>query len=289
MWRICNMKRNRFFIVLVIISISFNVGCSSQTPKETADVTMEQPITVEVAKALEGQIESLVGYSGRVKPAQEIMITPKQPGKVSKINFDLGQRVKAGQVLFQLDKTDVLLQLNQAASAVELAEINLKKLSGSTYEQQMIQLKSALTSAEINYNDAKTNYETIKTLYEAGAESKFNHDRAQSQLKLAEQQYEAAKANYDLTEQKSYLENIDIAEAQLNQSKAAYDIVQNALDNMNVKSPINGVIAAKNVKVGEFISNATVSFIIIDDSCYIIEIDVNEDIIGKVKIGDNFY
>lgn len=280
------MKRNRFIIVLVIISMGFNVGCSSQTSKETIGVVEEQPITVEVAKAIEGQIESLVGYSGRVKPIQEIMITAKQPGKVTKINFDLGQRVKAGQVLFQLDKRDALLQLNQAAAAVELAEINLKKMSGSTYEQQMIQLKSALASAEINYNDAKTNYETIKILYETGAESKFNHNRAKSQFELAEQQYETAKANYDLLEEKSFSENIEVAKAQLDQSKAAYDIVQNVLDNMNVKSPINGVISAKNLKVGEFISNATPAFIIIDDSSYTIEIDVSEDIIGKIQIGD---
>lgn len=280
------MKRSNILIALIIISMCFSAGCSSQKVKVNSDVIEEKPITVEVAKAAEGQIESMVSYSGRVKPAQEIMVTAKQPGKVSKINFDLGQRVKAGQILFQLDKTDVMPQLNQAAAAVELAEINLKKLSGSTYEQQMIQLKAAMVSAEISYKDAKTNYEAIKILYEAGAESKFNYDRAQSQLKLAEQQYETAKANYDLTEQKSAQENIAIAEAQLNQSKAAYDIAKNALDNMNIKSPINGVVAAKNVKVGEFISNATVSFIIIDDSNYTIEIDVNEDVIGKIKIGD---
>lgn len=280
------MERKRSLIALIIISMCFGTGCSSQTAKVTSDVIEEQPITVEVAKAAEGRIESMISYSGRVKPAQEIMITPKQPGKVSKINFDIGQRVKAGQILFQLDKTDVLLQLNQAAAAVELAEINLKKLSGSSYEQQMIQLKAAMVSAEINYNDAKTNYEAIKKLYEAGAESKFNYDRVQSQLKLAEQQYETAKANYDLTEQKSAQENIDMAKAQLNQSKAAYDIAQNALDSMSIKSPISGVVAAKNVKVGEFISNATVAYIIIDDSSYTIEIDANEDVIGKVQIGD---
>lgn len=280
------MKRNRFLLALIIISISFSMGCSTKTSKEAVEVIVEQPITVKAVKAVKGQIESLVGYSGRVKPVQEIMVTPKQPGKVAKINFDLGQRVKAGEVLFQLDKTDALLQLNQASAAVELAEINLKRLSGSTYEQQMMQLKSAVTSAEINYNDAQTNYETVKTLYEAGAESKYNHDRAQSQLKLAKQQYETAKASYDLTEQTSAQENIDTAKAQLNQSKAAFDIVQNALDNMNVKSPISGVIAAKNVKVGEFVSNAAASFIIIDDSSYTIEVDVNEDVIGKVQVGD---
>ncbi|WP_372994334.1 efflux RND transporter periplasmic adaptor subunit [Lutispora sp.] len=280
------MKRSLLLIVLIVLSMSLSMGCSSQQAMETADVTWEQPTTVEVAKVEAGQIENFVSYSSRVKPAQEIMVLPKVPGKVLKINFDLGDRVKKGQILFELDKTDALLQLNQAAAAVDMAEINLKKMSGTTYEQQMLQLKSAVASAEINYNDAKTNLETIKTLYEVGAESKFNYDRAKSQLELAKQQYETAKANLELTEQKSFAENIETAQAQLNQAKASYDIAKNAVDNMSVKSPISGVVSAKNVKVGEFVSNTTPSFIIIDDSSYIIEVDVNEDVIGKVKIGD---
>lgn len=281
------MKKNRILIGLIIACLSLSIGCSSQTAKDAANVNMEQAITVEVAKATQGQIESLVSYSGRVKPVQEIIITPKQPGKVTKINFEVGQTVKAGQVLFELDSTDVMLQVNQAAAAVELAEINLKKLSGSTYEQQMAQLKTALVSAERNYKDSMTNYESAKELYASGAESKFNFDRAESQFKIAEQQYQAAKLNYDITEKTGAQENIATARAQLNQSKAVYEIAKNALDNASVKSPISGVVAAKNVKVGEFISNATASYVVVDNSNYTVEVDVNENVIGKVMIGDN--
>jgi len=266
--------------------MSLGAGCSSQQAIETADVIVEQPTTVEVAEVITGNIENYISYSSRVKPAQEIMVLPKVPGKVEKINFDLGDKVKKGQVLFEMDKTDALLQLNQAASAVEMAELNLKIMSGTAYEQQIIQLKSAVASAEINYNDAKTNLEIIKTLYEAGAESKFNYDRAMSQVELAKQQYETAKANLELIEQKSHAESVETAQAQLNQAKAAYDIAKNAVDNMSVISPISGIVSAMNVKVGEYVSTAAPSFIIIDDSSYIIEVDVNEDVIGKIHIGD---
>lgn len=280
------MQRNISLAVLILLIMSLNIGCSSQQAIETADVIVEQPTTVEVAEVITGNIENYISYSSRVKPAQEIMVLPKVPGKVEKINFDLGDRVKKGQVLFELDKTDALLQLNQASAAVEMAELNLKIMSGTAYEQQIIQLKSAVASAEINYNDAKTNLEIIKTLYEAGVESKFNYDRAMSQVELAKQQYETAKANLELIEQKSHAESVETAQAQLNQAKVSYDIAKNAVDNMSVKSPISGVVSAMNVKVGEYVSTAAPSFIIIDDSSYIIEVDVNEDVIGKIHIGD---
>ena len=280
------MKKNKLLIGLLFLAMVLLAGCTSKASKEVLSEIEEKPITVEIGKAIVRSIESTVSYSGRIKPIQEIMITPKQPGKVVNINFDMGQRVKTGQVLFQLDKTDASLQLNQAAIAVELGEINLKRISGSTYEQQMIQLKTALSSAEINYNDANANFETIKVLYEAGGESKFNYDRAESQYRLAQEQYENAKANYKLLEEKSFLENIELAEVQLEQSKAAYNIALNALNNMDVKSPIDGVISGKNLKVGEFISNATVAFVIVDDSSYTIDIDVSENVIGKIQMGD---
>lgn len=280
------MQRNISLAVLILLIMSLNIGCSSQQAIETADVIVEQPTTVEVAEVITGNIENYISYSSRVKPAQEIMVLPKVPGKVEKINFDLGDRVKKGQVLYELDKTDALLQLNQASAAVEMAELNLKIMSGTAYEQQIIQLKSAVASAEINYNDAKTNLEIIKTLYEAGVESKFNYDRAMSQVELAKQQYETAKANLELIEQKSHAESVETAQAQLNQAKVSYDIAKNAVDNMSVKSPISGIVSAMNVKVGEYVSTAAPSFIIIDDSSYIIEVDVNEDVIGKIHIGD---
>ncbi len=280
------MIKNRLLIGLVFFAMVSVVGCNSQASKDALNEIEEKAITVETNKATMGDIESTISYSGRVKPIQEIVITPKQPGKVINANFELGQRVKRGQILFQLDKTDILLQVNQASIAVELAEINLKRISGSTFEQQRIQLKAALSSAEINYNDAKSNYETIKILYEAGAESKFSYDRAESQLMLIKEQYESTKANYELLEGKSFSENIELAEMQLEQSKAAYDIALNALNSMDVKSPIDGVISGKNIKVGEFISNATVAYVIIDDSSYVIDIDASESIIGKVQVGD---
>lgn len=280
------MKRRTLVAILLVLGIIINMGCSREEAVDTAAQTAEQPVTVEVEKAIKGSIESLVSYSSRVKPVQEIMVIPKQPGKVVKVNFDLGQRVKEGQVLFEMDKTDALLQLNQAAAAVEMAEINLKRLSGSSYEQQMLQLKAAVDSAKINFEDAKTYFETVKTLYEAGAETKFNLDRAQSQLELAKQQYETAKANLELTEEKSFKENIEAAQAQLSQAKVSYEIAKNLVDNMSVEAPISGVISARNVKEGEFASTASPAFVIIDDSSYVLEVNVNENVIGKVQVGD---
>ncbi len=280
------MKRNHIIIGLIIIGLIFNIGCSTKAAEEAANIMVEQSVTIETAKAVQGDIESLISYSGRIKPVQEITITPKQPGKVVKINYEIGQEVKAGDVLYQLDDIDARLQVNQTAAAVELSEINVKKISGSTYEQQIAQLKSALVAAEVAYDNAKTSYESVKALYEAGAESKFKYDQAESQLRLTEQQYLTAKTNYDSTEQKSALENIATAKAQLDQSKAAYDIAKNALENTSIKSPISGIVAARNVKVGEFVSSAAASYVIIDNSAYTIEVDVNEAVIGKVQIGD---
>ncbi len=169
-------EKKKVLIALIIISICFSTGCSSQEANVNSDIIEEQPITVEVAKAAEGQIESMVSYSGRVKPAQEIMVTPKQPGKVSKINFDLGQRVKAAMVSAEINYND--------------AKINYETIK--TLYEAGAESKFNYDRAQSRFKLAKQQYETAKANYNLpeGYSIKFTGEDQQmveafSSLKLA--------------------------------------------------------------------------------------------------------
>ena len=93
--------------------------------------------------------------------------------------------------------------------------------------------------AEISYDDAKLAFERTKQLFESGAVSKAVLEQSESRFKLAEQQYDSAKSNYEITITKTNPENIASAKAQVNQAAAALELVKSQLDNTVVKSPIN--------------------------------------------------
>ena len=116
--------------------------------------------------------------------------------------------------------------------------------------------------------------------------SKAVLEQSESRFKLAEQQHNSAKSNYEITITKTNPENIASAKAQVNQAAAALELVKSQLDNTVVKSPINGVIAARYIEVGELAGSTSIAMSVIDLSSVLVDINATEDMINKIKLGD---
>lgn len=252
----------------------------------SANINADAAVAVRIEEAAKKSISASVNLNGKLKPIQEINIIPKYPGKVNNIYFDIGQSVKAGDVLFTLEDKDVRLQLKQAQAGLDMANSGLAKATGGGAELQELQLKAAMISAEISYDDAKLAFERTKQLFESGAASKATLEQSESRFKLAEQQYNSAKSNYEITTTKTNLENIASAKAQVNQAAAALELAKSQLDNTVVKSPINGVIAARGIEVGELAGSTSIAMSVIDLSSVLVDINATEDMINKIKLGD---
>jgi len=277
-------KKNLGIIILLLIAIVSLAGCGEKTAT-TADET-QKPTPVNAVKVSRTTVESVVTLNGRVEAVKQVNISAKTAGKVEKVNFEIGEKVKKGEVLFVVEQKDIRLQVAQAEAAYNIAKASYNKATGGGLEQQMVQLKSAFEVAKTNYEDAKLNYERNKQLFEVDGVSKQAFEAAEKGFKLAQEQYISAKANYELTQGKINPENIETAKAQLQQAKAAYDIAKSQLENTEVKATIGGIVASKNVKVGEMTSSALTAMSIADLSSAISKIGVTEDIINKIKVGD---
>ncbi|HNR05050.1 MAG TPA: efflux RND transporter periplasmic adaptor subunit [Bacillota bacterium] len=252
----------------------------------SANINADTVVAVSVEAAAKTSVSATVNLNGKLKPIQEINIIPKLPGKVNNIYFDIGQSVKAGDVLFTLEDNDIRSQLKQAQAGLDMANSGLAKVTGGGAELQELQLKAALTSAEISYNDAKLAFERTKQLYESGAVSKATLEQSESQFKLMEQQYNSAKSNYEITTTKTNPENIASAKAQVSQAAAALELAKSQLDNTVIKSPINGVIAARVIEIGELAGSTGIAMSVIDLSSVLIDINATEGMINKIQVGD---
>lgn len=271
-------------IILLLVTIIFLAGCGEK--KTTAEDEIQRPIPVNVVKAVRTTVESIVTLNARVEAVKQVNVSAKTPGKVERVNVQIGEKVNKGDVLFVLEQKDIRLSVAQAEAAYNIAKASYNKVTGGGLEQQMVQLKSGYEIAKANYEDAKLNYERTKELHEAGGVSKQAFEGAEIKFKLSEEQYISAKANYELTKVKINPENIETAKAQLQQAKAAYDIAKSQLDNTEVKSPMDGVVASKSVKVGEMTSSAVPAMSIADLSSAVVKVGVTEEIINKIKVGD---
>ena len=280
------MKR-RILAVLATFALLITAGCSTSASNEDA-IEEERAITVSVDYIKKTDIEKTQTVTGQAKPIKEVNVIPKLPGKVSEVYVSLGDEVKEGQTLFTIDDKEIKLQLAQAEAAVNVAKANVKRAEGGALELQMTQLESAFKSAEINLNDAQKMYDDVKILYENGMASKQDLDRAKSGYELAKEQFETAKSALELTESRINKENIETAQAQLKQAKASYNLAKTQLENTVVTSPADGYISSLNVNEGEITSGAVPAATIVDISTVVVEVNIVENIVNKIKVGDEY-
>jgi RND family efflux transporter MFP subunit len=162
-----------FSILLLLLS-----GCG-QKP-----VSKEILKNVKVISIAKSDISITDEFAGEVVSDEQIQVAPKMPGKVSAVYVDVGSKVKKGELLFSLDASDNLAQVNIAQAGVEAANINLRRARGT---------------AQDNYETALSNYEKMKILYQEGGISKSELDAVKDSIDAAKAQLEQSRASLSLS------------------------------------------------------------------------------------------
>lgn len=97
---------------------------SSLAKADVPRAAAKKPVSVEVIEVKLGPISTRVSALGTLQASQSVTIQPEIPGKVTKMGFREGDRAKAGAVLIELDRSILTAEMEQAKTALELAEGN---------------------------------------------------------------------------------------------------------------------------------------------------------------------
>lgn len=166
-------------------------------------------------------LENEVSYTGELKAAENTSNISKVSARITKVNVDEGDYVTAGDVLAELDDTDIKNSYNAALASYNSALASYNSVVNSATKQASTSAKNGLSSAQLAYNQALENYNREKSLYEEG-----------STLRLAEQKYNDAAAAYDREKELydndtsliSARNNLKTAEDNLANTKELYEI-----------------------------------------------------------------
>lgn len=296
------MKKKYAAIAFILCSSLAFSGCGKkETPASTQAETVEETAApVEIMTVDKSSIQNQYMYNGKVKPINEVNVLSSVSGKVANVNYDVGDRVNAGDVLFTMDTADTINSINvlkgslEAADAnISSAQTNLEMVNGASMQSQIEAAKANVENTEIAYNNAKTTYENNKTLYESNVISKTDFDQSEMAFQRAEVAYNQAKENYDITANQMPEENLRRAEESLKVAQASRASIlaqiashEKTLRDAVVTSPISGVVTACNVKPATVLSQGgTAPFTIIDMSVVDIDVNVSEQIINSLAPG----
>ena len=213
----------------------------------------DQGIEIESAQVNTTTIVETVSATGKIQPEIEVKISSMVSGEIIALPVKEGQVVKRGDLLVKINPDLYTSSLNRTIAG----------LSGS---------KAGLTQADAQYKEAKASYDRNKSLFEKGIISKADWDKAIAS-------FDVAKA----TKQSAYY-NVQSASASVNEAK----------DNLGrtiIYAPADGTISMLNVELGERVlgtqqMTGTEILRVANLNNMEVEVDVNENDIVKIKVGD---
>ena len=150
-----------------------------------------QPTT---AVALDPTVEPALVGSGSIE-AETVAVTAELGGRIIEIMVDEGDEVTLGQILVELDKSDLLAQQAQLEATVATAKANLESVSASARPEDVAVAKAQLAQAETARDGAKMIWETTKNLVDNPHELEAQINQGQARVTEAEKSLEMAQVN----------------------------------------------------------------------------------------------
>ncbi len=200
------------------------------------------------APAARGSLSSVVTTTGTIQPQKTATIGSEVSGKVKKIYVDFNSKVKAGQLLAEIDPEPFILKIDESKLSKKAAQLSANQ-------------------SQLDYETARKNNERTKELSAQGVVSDSDKENADVLFRKAELDLTAAKLK------------VDQMQSQLNQLEVN-------LKNTKIVSPIDGIVVTRSVEPGQTVAasfTAPELFVVNDLNKMQIQCDVDETDMGEIK------
>lgn len=210
------MKKYRLKFSLLALTISLLVtGCGQENATEAGGETGASPkaIPIEVGLIKTGNIAATFSYTGDLEPTTELPLVSVVSGVVEEVFVEVGDRVRAGDPILQVQDTTFRAQVKQARSGLTQAQINLNRMRNGPRAEQVSMAEAGLMVAQANL-------------------SKLAGGPREEQVQIAETAVQAAQAQLNsilvVTEDERTLaaSSLAQAEAALRLAQAEYDKIK---------------------------------------------------------------
>jgi RND family efflux transporter MFP subunit len=145
------------FLIIIIAGIAFWLSSPHQT------VLKDTVKFVAVAKVTRSDLSRSVTISGEMKPYQEIDLHAKVAGYLKFLSVDIGDQVKAGEVIAKIDTEELKADFDNATAAYNDAKLNYDRLEQVNQKQPGLLVQQDVDNAQAAYNQAKANMERAQT------------------------------------------------------------------------------------------------------------------------------
>lgn len=267
------MNARRFTAGLLACLTLFGLsacGGDNEQAAETAQVE-EQGTAVETQTVERTDLANENMVSGQVIADSAVSIVPTIAGTVQSLPVKAGDTVKTGQLLFQIDTS----QITSSYASLQESYNATQQMTNEAIQNA----QKALPIAQSAVTTAQTNYDNTLTLFNVGAASQVELDQARMQLDQANNQLEQARSavSQARASQKAQLAQIESSLNQIRTQAAAG----------TVTAPCDGLITAVNIVEGGMAAQSGPAVVIAEGGRTRISVQVSESLLGQLKVGDS--
>jgi len=241
--------KNETAIASLIVAASLLAGCGKA--KEEAAGETEAPTPVMVETAVLGAIDHVVTADAVLFPINQSSVTPKISAPVKRMLVNRGDLVRTGQVIADLESSDLAAAVQEARYQYEQAQSAYATVTGATVVEDETKARADVQSAQSAFDAAKKLYDSRAALQKEGALAQKQVDETKLQMVQAQTQLETAQQHLKSLNGVGRQEAIRTAQAQMDAAKAHQEALAVQLSYARVVSPISGVVAERQVNVGE--------------------------------------
>jgi HlyD family secretion protein len=247
----------------------------------------------KLSKVETGSIARSVVATGKVEPLSKVDIKSKASGLIEYLYVDVGDRVREGQLLAELDKETLEAQLKEAKAVLKSAESSFQEAESQGKTLQASLWKAQLEAENKDYEFFLSEYKRNRELFEQGLISKSDLESVEQKMQSAEVSQKALRADVGVkrAEMDQNDRTIEKARSAVVQAQAQYERAEENLKYASIRSPISGVVLSREVEVGDAVSsilqlgsNATLIMTLGDVKELYIKGKVDETDIGLVKM-----
>ena len=188
------------------------------------------------------RLVSTIALFGRVAPAREVHVASPVDGKVAETHFTYGERVAAGQLLVDLDTTDVERELRQAQAALIRAERQYELVADWANNPETARMRRELNKAKLALDNQRSNVGQSAMLLEQGIVAAAEHDAAERQLRSQTLDYESLQEDYQTVLAKGDEEAQEVARLERDNARVRVASLQDVLNKATIEAPIAGVV-----------------------------------------------
>jgi len=261
------------------------VACGKESQPSSSSASPDA-VPVRVRAAESRDLQRTVRVVGNLAGLESTTLSNRVPGTVEKIHVDVGDRVKPGTTLLEIDPTRFQLWLAEAQAAQQetLAMLGVTEVGGGADDSFDINQTAPVKKAQTELDTAKSKFDRNRPLFEQGMIKQFEFLDLESAHKVAQTALEASRDSA-----RSLVNRIRRTKAEIALKKK--DIEEAVIVAPSGVTP-DGIridsysITARKASVGEYLREGTALFALVADDKLKLQARVPERFLGKVTVGE---